>query len=217
MISLYSICMVDDIIIRNTTKNDVTDIVKLQKETFSDLPEHSIWKEEHIISHLRLFSLGQFCAIHKGNIVGSCSSFLTKFSPDHKMHTWLEACGDFKFKNHYDGGDTLYDADISVHPKFQRFGIAKSMNELRKKLIRKLNLRRILSGSRVSNYHKYSTIMTVDKYIEKVVSKELTDPVLTFHLACGFNFVKILPNYLDDVNSLNNGVMMEWLNPNHVS
>ena len=35
------------------------------------------------------------------------------------------------------------------------------------------------------------------------VEKGLKDPVLSFELDNGFRFIKILPNYLDDVRSLN--------------
>ena len=202
-------------LIRNTTPNDASFIAKLQKESFSDLAEHTRWNQDHILAHIAIFPLGQFCAVYNGKIIGSCSSFLTKLSPEHKTHTWLEICGDFKFKNHLNDGDTLYDADISVHPDFQRFGIAKSMNELRKTLVKKLNLYRFLSGSRLYNYCNYSEIMNPDEYAKKVVANELSDPVLSFHLSCGFNFVKILPNYLDDVHSLNNGVLVEWINTDY--
>ena len=42
---------------------------------------------------------------------------------------------------------------------------------------------------------------------------EVKDPVLSFELDNEFRFVKILPNYLDDVRSLNYASFIEWLNP----
>ena len=38
--------------------------------------------------------------------------------------------------------------------------------------------------------------------------------VITGEVEIGFRFVKILPNYLDDVRSLNYASFIEWLNPN---
>jgi hypothetical protein len=45
--------------------------------------------------------------------------------------------------------------------------------------------------------------------------EEIKDPVLSFELENGFKFIKILPNYLDDVRSLNYASFIEWLNPSY--
>jgi hypothetical protein len=50
----------------------------------------------------------------------------------------------------------------------------------------------------------------------QLMKGELKDRVLTFELDIGFRFVKILPNYLDDVRSLNYASFIEWLNPNTI-
>jgi hypothetical protein len=50
----------------------------------------------------------------------------------------------------------------------------------------------------------------------QLMKGELKDRVLTFELDIGFRFVKILPNYLDDVGSLNYASFIEWLNPNTI-
>jgi hypothetical protein len=58
--------------------------------------------------------------------------------------------------------------------------------------------------------------MSPYEYAEKVMEGELKDPVFTFELDIGFRFIKILPNYLDDVRSLNYASFIEWLNPNTI-
>ena len=45
----------------------------------------------------------------------------------------------------------------------------------------------------------------------RVIGGEFKDPVLSFELENGFKFIKILPNYLDDVRSLNYAGFIEWL------
>jgi hypothetical protein len=57
--------------------------------------------------------------------------------------------------------------------------------------------------------------MSAQEYAEKVVKGELKDPVLSFELDNGFRFVKILPNYLNDVRSLNYASFIQWLNPRY--
>ena len=51
------------------------------------------------------------------------------------------------------------------------------------------------------------------EYAGKVIAGELKDLVLSFELDNGFRLIKILPNYLDDVRSLNYASFIEWLNP----
>ena len=57
--------------------------------------------------------------------------------------------------------------------------------------------------------------MSPYEYTEKVIKGELKDLVLTFELGIGFRFVKILPNYLNDVRSLNYASFIEWVNPGY--
>ncbi|MFL6378562.1 MAG: hypothetical protein ACJ72R_14025 [Nitrososphaeraceae archaeon] len=55
--------------------------------------------------------------------------------------------------------------------------------------------------------------MSALEYEQRVIRKELRDPVLSFELDNEFKFIKILPNYLDDVRSLNYASFIEWVNP----
>ena len=73
----------------------------------------------------------------------------------------------------------------------------------------------MIGGGRLFNYTEYADRMSPSEYVEKVMKGELKDPVLSFELDNGFRFVKILPNYLDDVRSLNYASFIEWLNPRY--
>ncbi len=83
----------------------------------------------------------------------------------------------------------------------------------RKHLAIKMNLRRMISGGRLYNYHTYADQMSPIEYAHKVIAGELHDRVLSFELANGFRFIKILSNYLDDADSRNYASFIEWLNP----
>ncbi len=85
--------------------------------------------------------------------------------------------------------------------------------DARKQLNIKLNLRRMISGGRLYNYCEYATQYSEDEYASKVIEGKMHDPVLSFELANGFRFIKVLSNYLDDVRSLNYVSFIEWLNP----
>jgi GNAT superfamily N-acetyltransferase len=176
-----------------------------------------IWPPSFLQSHISIFSQGQFCAEVNGRIVGSSSSLIVSLKSDYADHIWNDITGQGLFINHNPNGDSLYGADISVHPEFRYRGIATILYNARKDLSIRLNLRRIIAGGRLYNYHKYAKIMSAREYAEKVVKGELKDPVLSFQLKNGFKFIKVLPNYLYDKHSLNYASFIEWLNPTYNS
>jgi hypothetical protein len=85
----------------------------------------------------------------------------------------------------------------------------------RKEFALSLGLRRMIGGGRLFNYCEYADKMSVSEYAQRVIEGEMHDPVLSFELDNGFRFIKILPNYLDDMRSLNYASFIEWINPQH--
>ena len=203
--------------IRNTTKEDIPKIVNLQKESFPYLARYgNIWHPDELQSHLQIFPEGQFVAVEPdGTIVGSASTLIISLNPEYAEHTWKEITADGKFTNHNPSGDSLYGADISTHPKYRHEGIGSMLYDTRKELVIRLNLKRMIAGGRLFNYSEYADRMSPYEYAGKVMKGELKDPVLSFELGNGFRFIKILPNYLDDIRSLNYASFMEWLNPTY--
>lgn len=209
--------MTSHVIIRNMQQQDILKIVDLQKDSFPYMTVEGIyWKPHQLEAHLKVFPEGQFCAEYEGKIIGSCSSLIIKLVPEYKEHTWLEACGDSFFKNHSMKGDALYAADVSTHPNYRRLGIASKLYDARKQLAIKLNLKRIIAGGRLFNYCEYAKKLTPLEYVQKVIQKEIKEPVLLFQLRNGFKFIKILPNYLKDPRSLNYATFIEWKNSHYV-
>lgn len=203
------------LIIRDTIPDDIEKIVELQEQSFPILARSdNIWHPEELKSHLRIFPLGQFVAVEEdGDIVGSASTLIVTLNPEYAEHTWKGITADGRFTNHNTNGDSLYGADISTHPKFRHEGIGSMLYGARKELVLRLGLRRMISGGRLFNYLDYADKMLASEYANKVISGELHDPVLSFELENGFKFIKILPNYLDDVRSHNYTSFIEWLNP----
>jgi hypothetical protein len=174
-----------------------------------------IWPPSFLQSHIRVFPEGQFCAEVNGRIVGSASSLIVSLNPDYAEHTWYDVTGQGLFTNHDPTADSLYGADISIHPENRCKGIATMLYNARKNLAIGLNLRRIISGGRLYCYYKYAKIMSAQEYTKQVVNRKLKDPVLSFQLKNEFKFIKVLPNYLYDKRSLNYASFIEWLNPKY--
>jgi predicted amidohydrolase len=119
------------------------------------------------------------------------------------------------FHNHDRQGDTLYGADVYVHPDYRGRGVGAALYEARRHLCRELNLRRILAGGRLWNYSEFASKMSPEEYVAKVETGELRDLVLSFQLREGFAVRGVLRNYLNDPKSLNSASLVEWLNPNY--
>lgn len=205
------------LIIRNTRPDDIGEIVKLQQESFPLLARHNnVWHPDELKSHLQIFPQGQFVAVEEdGTVVGSASTLIVTLDPDYAEHTWKGITADGMFTNHDDHGDSLYGADISTHPKFRHEGIGSMLYGARKELAMRLRLRRMISGGRLFNYCEYADKMSALEYAKNVIRGELHDPVLSFELDNGFKFIKILPDYLDDVRSKNFASFIEWLDPQY--
>jgi len=205
------------VVVRNTQRQDVPKIIDLQKESFPYLARYgNIWHPEELESHLRIFPEGQFVAVEPdGTVVGSASTLIVALDPPYAEHTWKGITADGMFTNHSSNGDSLYGADISTHPKHRHEGIGGMLYDARKELVVKLNLRRMIAGGRLFNYTEHADKMSPSEYADKVLKGELKDPVLSFELDNGFKFIKILPNYLDDVRSVNYASFIEWLNPRY--
>jgi GNAT superfamily N-acetyltransferase len=204
-------------IVRNTISEDISKIVDLQKESFPYLARYgNIWRPEELESHIKIFPQGQFVAVEPdGTVVGSASSLIVAPNPKYAEHTWIEITANGIFTNHNPNGDSLYGADISTHPKFRHEGIGKMLYDARKELTIRLNLPRMIGGGRLFNYCEYADKMSALEYAQRVIKGELRDPVLSFELDNGFKFIKILPNYLNDIRSLNYASFIEWLNPRY--
>jgi ribosomal protein S18 acetylase RimI-like enzyme len=206
----------DSVLIRPTTVADIPEIVRLQEESFAELAKlGNIWHPEELKSHLNIFPEGQLVAELEGIIVGSATSLIIHLNPNYADHTWMEITGNGMLTTHLPAGDTLYGADISTHPKVRHRGIGHKLYQGRKDITMRMNLKRMIAGGRLYNYCEYSEKLTPLEYALEVVNCKLHDLVLSFDLINGFQFIKILSNYLDDARSLNYASFIEWTNPHY--
>lgn len=203
--------------VREATRKDIPALIELNHAAYPVLAgENVVWGEAHLMSHFRVFPQGQLVAESKGRIVGAVSSLIVSLGSDPlRHHTWSGITDSGYFTSHDSQGDTLYGADVYVHPDARGLGVGHALYEARRELCRRLNLRRILAGGRLWNYDQQADKMSPQEYAQRVVTGEFRDLVLSFQLREGFQLRGVMPNYLRDPRSRNFASLIEWLNPDY--
>ncbi|MCY8032341.1 GNAT family N-acetyltransferase [Bacillus sonorensis] len=200
--------------IRNYSYEDIPALISLQKECFPPpFPEELLWNEKQLRSHVDVFQEGALCAVAAGRIIGSMTGLIVHFDPDHPRHKWEEATDHGYIRNHVSRGNSLYVVDISVSPSYRKLGIGKWLMQTMYELTVFKGLERLLGGGRIPHYHQSAESLSPEQYVQAVLDGKKRDPVLSFLLHCGRSPLCIIPDYLDDEESLGHAVLMEWKNP----
>jgi predicted amidohydrolase/GNAT superfamily N-acetyltransferase len=205
------------IVVREATRADVTALVELNALVYPAVAtEDVVWGERHLVSHQRVFPQGQLVAELDGEVVGAVASLIVDLGPDPlRHHTWAGITDSGYFTNHDPEADTLYGADVYVHPKARAQGVGAALYEARRALCKRLNKRRILAGGRLWNYSANGAGLTPEEYAARVASGQQRDLVLSFQLREGFALRSVMPNYIHDSRSKNYASLIEWLNPDY--
>lgn len=200
------------ILIRPYTLDDFDGLLALQRAAFPPpFPEELLWNREQIAAHAEVFPQGAMAAVADGKIIGSATSIIVNYTGE--PHTWEEVADRGYIRgSHQPGGDSLYGIDLCVHPDYRGQGVAGALYEARKQLVRDLGLKRFIAGCRIPGYHRYADRMSAEQYVDRVVRGELRDQVLSFMLKQGLKPLQVLPGYLDDEESCNYAVLVEWKN-----
>ncbi|MCA1032435.1 GNAT family N-acetyltransferase [Bacillus timonensis] len=200
--------------IRNYTENDFEELIQIQRECFPPpFPSELLWNHEQLTNHVTLFREGALCVEVNGRLAGSLTGLRVNFDPSHPFHSWEEITDCGYIRNHHAEGNTIYIVDISVRPTFRKLGLGKLMMQAMYHVVIQQGVDRLLGGGRMPGYHKVSSTYSPDQYLHAVVKGELRDPVISFLLGCGRSPIQLVPNYLEDEESHNYGVLMEWKNP----
>ncbi len=194
------------------TLEDYKELKEAMIDSYQSMP-NAIWKEHQIQFLLEKFPEGQIVIKVNGKIVGCALSIIINSYKFDDQHTYREITGNYTFHTHDEKGDILYGIDIFIKPEFRDLRLGRRLYDYRKDLCEKLNLKAIVFGGRIPNYHQYSENITPKEYIRKVKNKEIHDQVLNFQLANDFRPVKIIKNYLEnDVDSNEYAVLLRWEN-----
>ena len=200
--------------VRELTMDDFDALVDMQGRCF---PNMKPWLREHIESQVKHFPEGQLVVELEGRVVASSASLIVDFDDYDDWQNWREIADNGYISNHNQEGDTLYGIEIMVDPEYRGRKLARRLYEARKKLARRMNLKQIIIGGRIPGYGEHADEMSATEYVERVMAKELFDPVLTTQLSNGFDLRRLIPDYFPtDIQSRGYATFLVWTNLEHV-
>jgi ribosomal protein S18 acetylase RimI-like enzyme len=203
--------------IRSLSVADIDGVIALQRACFPPpFPEELLWQKEHLQEHLNSFPAGQFVAVDSSNgqIVGSASALRISEQRWQAHAGWEETLGGFFFTAYDPHGTTLYGADISVHPSYQKMGIGKRLYEARFKTVRSFDLVRYGTACRIPDYQatnqRHGGALPIATYCKQVANGALLDRTLSPLIRMGLTFLAVIEDYMDDTESGNAAALLEW-------
>ncbi|HAS23977.1 MAG TPA: hydrolase, partial [Idiomarina loihiensis] len=197
--------------IRNLRLEDYEQLKELMDAVYTDIG--GSWSQFTIEKLIKDFSEGQFCLEDNGRIVGVALTVKVAYTKFSNPHAYDDLIGHREAILNNKKGDALYGLDVLIHPEYRGYRLGRRLYDARKELCRQANLRAILAGGRIVNYHKYANELTPSQYLDKVQRREIYDPILTFQLANDFSVKRLLGKYLpEDKKSRGFATLLEWNN-----
>lgn len=203
---------IENIELQYLTLDDYQALKQAMIEVYANMT-NSYWQEPQIKSLIQKFPEGQVIIKINGKLAGCALSIMVDYDKFDDTHTYEDITGNYTFSTHDEDGDVLYGIDVFIKKEYRGLRLGRRLYDYRKELAEKLNLRGIVFGGRMPNYHKYAKDISPKEYLEKVKRKEIHDPVLNFQISNDFHPSKILKGYLEgDSSSGDYAVLLEWDN-----
>ncbi len=211
-----SICRVNDLLKNGVDPAEIMkDFIRINGDVWNDITVNEyVWTKEMLQSQFELCPEHLYCAFENNRMVATASGFLCSEEDLGRDKTWLDKTGNGFFTHHDPKGNIGFGADLSVTREASQRTSDRLMLSLLVCGVLGHGLKALYLGSRIPSYHKHKA-MPVEQYVfgKQVTSKKPLDPELYFYLKDGFEIVEVIPEYMDDPDSLNYGVLIRWKNP----
>ncbi len=199
--------------IRLLQPSDYEAIIEICKQVY---PTETPYTLEELDDHRQVYPQGQIVAVDgdSGELAGVHFTLRLRMIDFHLDDSWDVLTAGGSFLDHDPQGHTLYGADIMVHPRHQHHGLAHALTDEARFLVQREMLWRMVGASRLPGFGKHRSSMTIDEYVNAVVSGALFDPVLSIHLIDGWTSVRPIHGYLQhDEDSAGWAEVIQWVNP----
>ncbi|MEX2321540.1 MAG: bifunctional GNAT family N-acetyltransferase/carbon-nitrogen hydrolase family protein, partial [Saccharospirillum sp.] len=197
--------------LRNLVEDDYPQLKRLMDRVYDDIG--GAWPEETIKRLIKDFPDGQIAIDDDGELIGVALSVLVDYTTFSNPHKYDDLIGQREIILNNTRGDAMYGLDVLIDPDYRGHRLGRRLYDSRKELCRQLNLRAILAGGRIPNYHEHADELKPTEYIDQVARKEIHDPILSFQLANDFQVKRLMRRYLpEDEKSLGFATLLEWNN-----
>ncbi len=102
-----------------------------------------------------------------------------------------------------------------MHPAYRGRGVGGKLIEARYDIVRRMNLRGMVAGSLIRDYHQVADRVPVETYVQDVIDGVRFDSNLSKQIKKGFKVYGLIPDYSEAEESLGWGVVIVWQNPDY--
>ena len=210
-----SIARVSDLLRKGLDRETIAlDFVRINQEVWGNLTgPQFLWTREKVHQHFLICPEHIYCAFEDGEMVATLTNIRTTEAEILRRKSWLEKTGNGFLTTHAPRGTVGFGVDLSVVRKASR-GVADKM-VLAAMLVSVLgeNGEAVYLGARIPGYHRHRQLPVEEYVYGRTKRGKPRDPQLCFYLKHGFEIVEIIPDYMEDSQSLDYGVLIKWANP----
>lgn len=199
--------------VRVAKPEDAAGIAAVAKAAYASWS--SVANERNYSFQIAAYPNGQFVAVAGKEIIGYATSLIVQLDDDSPWYNHSEISGNGSFSTHDPAGETLYGADIAVHPDWQGKGVSQLLYQARRTLMKRNNLKQMVAGGRIPGFAAVRGQLSAQEYVDKVKSGELKDTALNAHLRAGYEVKSVHYGYLNDQESLGYATHLVMSNPNY--
>lgn len=216
---MFHVARVSDLLSQGFSKKQLaSQIAHINQVTWGDLtlPKY-IWTEEIMMEQINHYPELIYVVLDMEtlNIAASGTTLCTTL--DRAMHcsSWEDISGYRTLSTHDPDGDVIFGVDLTVDPKYQALGLSgKIISTAFLTSVIGGRKKGALLGARVPAYQKHAAKRSIEEHVFGTGSNPKTrDPEIKLYMSEGFRPLRIIPNYMDDEESLNYGVLMILDNP----
>lgn len=201
--------------VRVARPGDAAAMAAVARAAYATWPASTIANERNYALQIAAFPSGQMVAVSGDQVVGYATSLIVQLDDDSPWHNHAEITGFGTFRTHDPSGQTLYGADIAVHPDWQGKGVSRLLYQARRALMKRHNLKQMVAGGRIPGYAAHRGQLTAAEYVDKVRAGELRDPAMNAHMQAGYTIKGVHYGYLDDQESLGYATHLVMPNPDY--
>jgi hypothetical protein len=195
--------------VRSLQPADFEEAKRVESEAWGE--QYIQFDREQFEERIRKFRRGNICALKEGKMVALINTQRVDYDWDHPWPTWYEATNN-GYLRHDAAGRYIYGVNLAIAQNELLSGAGNLIMLQIGVAMMELNMQGIILGVRPLRYHKFADKMTFDEYLYDKRGK-IRDPELGMYCRMGFDIRKALPEYFEDAESRNYGVLLGLENP----